>query len=58
MALQTPFPTLETPRLVLREIVAADAPALLFIHGDPELMRWFGNDPLPDVAAAEASVRT
>lgn len=52
------FPTLETPRLVLREIVAADAPALLAIHGDADLMRWFGNDPLPDLAAAEALVNT
>jgi ribosomal-protein-alanine N-acetyltransferase len=58
MAMQTPLPTLETPRLVLREIVAADAPALLSIHGNPELMRWFGNDPLPDLAAAEALINT
>jgi ribosomal-protein-alanine N-acetyltransferase len=33
------FPVLETPRLVLREIVASDAPALHAIQGDPELMR-------------------
>jgi ribosomal-protein-alanine N-acetyltransferase len=55
---QTPFPTLETSRLILREIVSADAPALLSIHGDPELMRWFGNDPLSDLAAAEALIDT
>jgi ribosomal-protein-alanine N-acetyltransferase len=58
MAVQTLFPTLQTQRLVLREIVTADAPALLSIHGDPDLMRWFGNDPLPDLAAAEALVKT
>jgi [ribosomal protein S5]-alanine N-acetyltransferase len=58
MAMQTPVPTLETPRLVLREIVPADAPTLLFIHGNPELMRWFGNDPLPDLASAEALINT
>jgi ribosomal-protein-alanine N-acetyltransferase len=51
-----PFPTLETPRLRLREMVAGDAPALLAIHGDAELMRWFGNDPLPDLAAAQRLV--
>lgn len=50
------FPTLETARLHLREITAADAPALLAIHGDADLMRWFGNDPLPDLAAAEKMV--
>jgi len=58
MAGQIPFPLLQTPRLVLREIVAADAGVLLSIHGDPELMRWFGNDPLPDLAAAAALIQT
>jgi len=58
MAVQTVFPTLETQRLILREMVLADAPALLSIHGDPELMRWFGNDPLPDLAAAETLMNT
>ncbi|HEX2944155.1 MAG TPA: GNAT family protein [Rhodopila sp.] len=46
------FPALHTPRLVLREIVPADAPALFAIHGDADLMRWFGADPLPDLEAA------
>lgn len=40
------FPTLLTPRLRLRELVPADADALLAIHGDPEVMRWFGAEPL------------
>lgn len=53
-----PFPTLETPRLWLREISAADALALFAIHGDAERMRWFGVDPLPDLAAASALVGT
>lgn len=47
------FPTLKTKRLLLREITPADAPALLALQGDAELMRWFGSDPLPDLAAAE-----
>jgi ribosomal-protein-alanine N-acetyltransferase len=55
---QTIFPTLHTARLNLREIVASDASALLSIHGDPDLMRWFGSDPLPDLAAAEALIST
>ena len=47
-----PFPVLETPRLVLREIVPADAPALFGIHGDAAYMRWFGSESLrvPDDA--------
>ena len=52
------FPLLQTPRLVLREIVADDVPALFAIHGDPERMRWFGADPLPDPAAAQKLVAT
>lgn len=52
------FPTLQTPRLRLREIVADDADALFSIHGDPERMKWFGNDPLVDRDAALALVRT
>jgi ribosomal-protein-alanine N-acetyltransferase len=48
----TLFPTLDTERLLLREIVHADAPALYEVHGDPESMRWFGVDPVPNEAAA------
>ncbi|MBQ0958473.1 GNAT family N-acetyltransferase [Ideonella sp. 4Y11] len=50
------FPTLHTPRLVLREILLADAPALLAVHGNAQDMRWFGSDPLADLAAAEGLV--
>lgn len=49
---QSQFPTLETERLLLREIVHADAPALFAVHGDPVAMKWFGADPLLDEAAA------
>ena len=52
------FPTLETDRLFLRELMEADAAALLAIHGDAELMRLFGNDPIPDLASAEALIKT
>jgi len=54
--LAPPFPVIETERLLLREIVADDAPMLFAIHGDAELMQWFGNDPLPDLAAAQRLV--
>lgn len=46
------FPTLETERLLLREIVRTDAPALFAVHGDPECMKWFGTDPIADEAGA------
>lgn len=52
------FPTLETERLLLREIIETDAPAVFATHGDAELMRLFGSDPLTDLAGAEALIRT
>jgi len=48
----TKFPTIETERLILREIVHADTAALFAVHGDVESMKWFGSDPLQDEAAA------
>jgi len=52
------FPSLETPRLRLREIVSADASALLAIHGNQQAMRWFGMDPITEIAQAQALVDT
>jgi RimJ/RimL family protein N-acetyltransferase len=52
------FPTLETDRLFLREVIGSDAPAILAIHGDAELMRLFGNDPISDLAGADALIKT
>jgi ribosomal-protein-alanine N-acetyltransferase len=46
------FPTIETQRLVLREIIHSDAPDLFAVHGDPDSMKWFGGDPIADEAAA------
>lgn len=51
-----PFPQLQTPRLLLREIVDADAPALLRIHGDGAHMRWFGADPISTLEQAQQLV--
>jgi ribosomal-protein-alanine N-acetyltransferase len=34
-------PTLHTPRLLLRQLTPADAPALHAVLGDPENMRWY-----------------
>lgn len=48
----TSFPTLHTARLLLREITAADVPALFAIHGDGEAMRFFGTEPVTTLAQA------
>ena len=50
------FPTLETPRLLLREVVEADVPDLFAIHSDRTLMAWYGSDALVDVEAAAKMV--
>jgi [ribosomal protein S5]-alanine N-acetyltransferase len=50
------IPVLRTERLVLREPTLADAPAVLVFRGDPRVQR-FNDEPLRDVAAAEAFIR-
>lgn len=50
------FPTLDTPRLTLREVAESDAERLLRIHGDGEHMRWFGSDPIRDLDGAKKLV--
>jgi ribosomal-protein-alanine N-acetyltransferase len=52
------YPTLETSRLTLREILESDAESLLQIHGDGEHMRWFGSDPIRDLDGAANLVAT
>ncbi|QZA77508.1 GNAT family N-acetyltransferase [Deefgea tanakiae] len=52
------FPRLETQRLVLREIVAADAAAIFSIHGDANVMRYFGADPMSEPDQAVALIET
>ena len=52
------FPTLQSRRLVLREIVPSDAAALYAIHSDTDAMRWFGTDPLSNLQQAEQLVET
>ncbi|GKT17774.1 GNAT family N-acetyltransferase [Acidovorax sp. SUPP2522] len=46
------FPTLETPRLRLRKMVAADAPAMLAMHADAESRQWAGYNAIHDLEGA------
>ncbi|WPB57099.1 GNAT family protein [Xylophilus sp. GOD-11R] len=48
------FPVLRTERLVLREIVHADAPALLGIHGDSTAMHYMFCEPMRDLEESHA----
>lgn len=49
----TPFPTLETPRLVLRELVPADVEAIFRIQSNPEVVRYFGRPGHATIAETE-----
>ena len=50
-------PVITTPRLVLREFVLQDAPALYELNADPEVMRYTGDPPFASVQEAEDFVR-
>src|SRR6266568_2966065 len=50
--MSTPFPRLETARLILREITPNDAETLFAIHADAEAMRWYGADTMTELSQA------
>lgn len=50
---QSSFPTLKTPRLLLRELVDSDAERILEIHGNGEAMRFFGTEPISTIEEAQ-----
>jgi ribosomal-protein-alanine N-acetyltransferase len=47
------FPILETERLILREISHDDSQAIFKNFSDPEVARWFFDQPLTDIEQAE-----
>jgi ribosomal-protein-alanine N-acetyltransferase len=50
----SPFPVLRTPRLLLRAIVPADAPALFVLRSDPRVMQHIGRPLAKTVEDAES----
>jgi RimJ/RimL family protein N-acetyltransferase len=48
------LPDLDTERLVLRWLTAADAPSLFEVFGDDEVCRYWSRPALADLAAADA----
>jgi [ribosomal protein S5]-alanine N-acetyltransferase len=50
--------TLDTPRLHLRPLVAADAEALLRMHADPQVMRYWSTPPWAGIEQAHAMIET
>lgn len=51
------FPVLDTPRLILREIIRADIPAILRMYRDTQHMRWLGADPVSNLMEADLLVK-
>jgi len=49
------FPVLETKRLVLREIVPADAEEILLFTGDP-IVQSYNAEPMTDISEALVSI--
>jgi RimJ/RimL family protein N-acetyltransferase len=54
----TELPTLETERLLLRPMREGDTPALFAIYGDPEVIRYAGDEPFPDEATVSVMLRS
>ena len=50
--------TLDTPRLHLRPLAAADAAALYRMHADPQVMRYWSTPPWAGIEQAEAMIDT
>src|ERR1044072_7739366 len=46
------FPTLESSRLILREITDADAEALFEFFSDTEVMKYYDRAPMTDLSEA------
>lgn len=50
------FPTLETERLILREITKQDVPAIFSLFSNDELTRYYGQETIKNMNHAEAFV--
>jgi [ribosomal protein S5]-alanine N-acetyltransferase len=50
------FPILDTPRLILREIVPADAEVLYALRRDPEVTKYLDRDNDADISAVHSLI--
>ncbi|MBC6697623.1 GNAT family N-acetyltransferase [Hymenobacter puniceus] len=46
----------ETPRLLLRELQATDAPGMFALDSDPEVHRYLGNRPVQTLAQSQETI--
>lgn len=49
----TPFPEIQTSRFMLRQMTAADAPAILALRSDDRTMQYIGKEKISSIAQAE-----
>ena len=49
----SPFPIINTSRLLMRQLTVADAPQMYFLRSDPALNQFMDRDPDADVAATQ-----
>ncbi len=47
-----PYQNLQTERLLLRQVVATDAPEILFFRSDPAIMQFLDKDPMQTLEEA------
>lgn len=52
-----PFPTIETERLLLREVRESDAPEYFILRKDPRILEYIGREPAVEEAEALAHIR-
>ena len=50
------FPEIETGRLLLRKVIITDAPAILQLRGDEQVMRYIGKEKAITIPDAEAFI--
>lgn len=53
----TPFPTLTTPRLELRQIVEADIPQIFLFRSDPKMIQYLSRDPFKTMEEAVGAAK-
>ena len=53
----SPFPELQTERLLLRQLVKADAPEVLFMRSDEQVMKYIGKERAKTLEDAEKWVQ-
>ena len=52
-----PFPELKTGRLLLRRVKITDAPEILFLRSDKDVMRYIDRDPAKNLKDAEDFIK-